>query len=245
MLADYAERDGILADWTWIEGETRVSVIILAPETGEITVLNEEGPTVTLHDWERLQTSILALAAKTHAVCLSGTLPLGLPSEVISTLIKALNRDKRRVFVDSSGAPLKAAVSASPEVIKINSTEAAILLGWHEFDDSDTAAKAAKAIQHNGISTVIITLGAKGAVLASDSGLWLATPPPLTIVNPIGSGDSFLAGLTLSLLQDMPPQEALRRAVAAGSANALSAAGGNFSVQDYDRILAEVTVTKR
>jgi 1-phosphofructokinase family hexose kinase len=242
MLAEFATRDRIPAQWTWIDGETRVTVIILAPETGTTTVLNEEGPSVNIRDWNRLQTDILASAAKAQAVCLSGSLPLGVPPEVMGTLIHALNLAQRRVFVDQSGKLLQIAVAAKPEVVKINNTEAAALLGCPEFDDPDSAARAAKAIRQNGVSKVIITLGAQGAVLAGHAGCWLATPPPLKIVSPIGSGDSFLAGLTLSMLQDLPDPEALRRAVAAGSANALSAAGGSFSPSDYDRILALTTV---
>lgn len=242
MLAEFTARDQIPAQWTWINGETRVTLIILAPETATTTVLNEEGPTVTISDWDRLQTDVLALAAKAQVVCLCGSLPLGLPPALVGTLITALKRDRRRVFVDQSGDLLRAAVAANPEVIKINNSEAAALLDWPDFNDPDTAARAAQSIRHYGISKVILTLGAQGAVLAGQSGCWHAMPPPLKIVSPIGSGDSFLAGLTVAMLQDLPDPESLRRAVAAGSANALSAAGGAFSTSDYDRVLAMTNV---
>jgi 1-phosphofructokinase family hexose kinase len=242
LLADFTIRDGIPAQWTWIDGETRVSTIILSMNPESVTVINEAGPTITLPDWDRLQADILTLAANARAVCLSGSLPPGLPPEVLSSLIQSLNRDKRRVFVDSSGAPLRASIAAAPEVIKINVIEAASLLGWNEFDDINTSAQAAQTIRAFGISKVVLTLGAKGAVLAGNSGLWVAQPPPIKVISPIGSGDAFFAGMASAMLQELPDPEVLRQAVAAGSANALSIAGGSFSRQDVNQVLAGVTL---
>lgn len=242
MLAEFTTREGIPAKWTWIDGETRVATIALSPETGAVTVLNEDGPLITAADWDRFQTDILAAAVNAAAVCLSGSIPPGVPLSVMGSLITALNRNGRRVFADHAGALLKISVAARPEVVKINNFEAAGLLGWPEFTDPAAAVRAARQLLQAGITRAVITLGAKGAVLATSSGAWQATPPPLKVVNPIGSGDSFLAGLTLAVMENLPDPEALRRAVAAGSANTLSTAGGSFSQQDYQQVLAGVTI---
>jgi fructose-1-phosphate kinase PfkB-like protein len=137
---------------------------------------------------------------------------------------------------------LRASIAAAPEVIKINVIEAASLLGWNEFDDINTSAQAAQTIRAFGISKVVLTLGAKGAVLAGNSGLWVAQPPPIKVISPIGSGDAFFAGMASAMLQELPDPEVLRQAVAAGSANALSIAGGSFSRQDVNQVLAGVTL---
>jgi fructose-1-phosphate kinase PfkB-like protein len=55
----------------------------------------------------------------------------------------------------------------------------------------------------------------------------------------VGSGDSFLAALAIS----GATPEGLRRAVAAGTANALSVGGGQFSTHDFERVLAGTTVS--
>lgn len=242
MLAEFTAREGIPAEWIWINGESRVTQVILTPETGDVTVVNEAGPAVTVDEWNRLQTAVLALAAGADAVTLSGSLPPGLPPDLMPPLIEALNRNNRRVFVDQGGAWLQASLTARPEVVKINSLEAASLLGWSEFDDAATAARAAQSIRTGGITTVALTLGARGAVLAGRHGIWLATPPALKIVSPIGSGDAFLAGLTLAMMDGQPDPESLRQAVAAGSANALSDASGSFSRRDFEQILTGITL---
>ncbi len=65
---------------------------------------------------------------------------------------------------------------------------------------------------------VAVTLGAAGAVLLEDGReVARATPPPVTAVDGTGAGDAFTACLAVSLLQGREPDEALRRACAAGA----------------------------
>jgi tagatose 6-phosphate kinase len=242
--AELVKQENLPATWTWIDGATRAALVIVDEATGETTVINEEGPSVTPSDWDRMQAKVLELAEKAEAVCLSGSLPLGLGPEVYTQLVKALNRVRRWVWVDSSGAALQAAVQSRPSVVKINGMEAAGLLGWQEFQDVSTAAQAARTIQQSGLSQVVLTLGRLGAVLASDAGAWYACPPKVKAICPIGSGDAFLGGLVQAWLNHSPDPEALRQAVAAGSANTLSVGGGKFTRQEFESVLAQTTVKK-
>jgi tagatose 6-phosphate kinase len=242
--AGMVKQEKLPAVWTWIDGETRAAIVIVDEATGETTVINEEGPSVTTSDWDRMQAEVLKLAEKAEVVCLSGSLPLGLDPEAYTQMVRALNQVRRLVWVDSSGAALKAAVQSHPSVVKINGMEAAGLLGWREFQDVSTAAKAARTIQQSGLSQVVLTLGSLGAVLASDAGAWYACPPKIKAICPIGSGDAFLGGLVQAWLNHSPEPEVLRQAVAAGSANTLSVGGGKFTRQEYESVLAKTTVKK-
>jgi len=244
LHAQLVSQEHLPASWTWIDSETRAAIVIVDEQSGETTVINEEGPTVTPADWDRLQVDVLKLAEKVEAVCLSGSLPLGLGPETYAELVKILNLARRRVWVDSSGAALKAAVQSRPAVVKVNGLEAAALLGWREIMDVSTAVQAAKTIQQDGLSQIVLTLGELGAVLASDDGAWYAHPPEIKVVCTIGSGDAFLGGLVLAWLNQAPDPEALRRAAAAGSANALSVGGGKFTRQEFEWVLAQTTVKK-
>jgi fructose-1-phosphate kinase PfkB-like protein len=158
--------------------------------------------------------------------------------------VRALIKARRRVWVDSSGPALRAAVQSRPAVIKVNGLEAAGLLGWKEIQDIPTALQAAQTIQQSGMSQVVVTLGKLGAVLASDAGAWFAHPPEIQVVCPIGSGDAFLGGLVLAWLNQDSDPDALRRAVAAGTANALMVGGGRFTRQEFERILSLTSIKK-
>ncbi|MGH8911498.1 MAG: ribokinase, partial [Acidimicrobiia bacterium] len=70
---------------------------------------------------------------------------------------------------------------------------------------------------------VALTLGAGGATLYRHGRqVAKATPPPVEVVDSVGAGDCFVAALTVSLLDGLAPDLALRRAVIAG---ALATAG--------------------
>jgi ribokinase len=88
---------------------------------------------------------------------------------------------------------------------------------------------------------VALTLGAEGAVLL-ENGTEVATavPPHIEPVDGTAAGDAFCAALVVSLLEQRPRPEALRRACAAG-ALAASKAGAQPSLPtatEIDAILA-------
>lgn len=65
---------------------------------------------------------------------------------------------------------------------------------------------------------VALTLGAEGAILLEDGEeVARAAPPPVTAVDGTGAGDAFTACLVVSLVEGREPDEALRRACAAGA----------------------------
>ena len=88
----------------------------------------------------------------------------------------------------------------------------------------------------------VITLGATGALLATSEGRWYAQGPHVPVVSTVGSGDSFLGGLVSERDSGKDWSEALRAAVAAGTANALSAGGGQFTIQEFRDIQKQVRV---
>lgn len=241
-VADLAESEGLAATWTWLEGETRTCTIIANSHTGEATVINEQGPDVTAKDWLRLHQDVIQLANnKVQQVCFSGSLPPGSPVEAYQTLIQLLHRAGKQIWIDTSGTALQSVRHIPHIAIKVNGDEAGAIL-QRKIWDAETALSAALELQQAGPDIVVLTLGPNGAVMAHPAGRWWAKPPVLKVVDPIGSGDSFLAGLVTSLEAHYPPQESLRRAVAAGAANALSVGGGQFPLDDFNQVLSETAL---
>src|SRR6185436_13380531 len=65
---------------------------------------------------------------------------------------------------------------------------------------------------------VAVTLGAEGAILLEDGAeIARAEPPPVDAVDGTAAGDAFTAALLISLLEERPREEALRRACSAGA----------------------------
>jgi 1-phosphofructokinase family hexose kinase len=242
-VAELAEREGIPGHWTWIEGETRTCAIVADADTGEATVINEQGPTVSSEDWRRLHEHVMqSVHNGADYVCFSGSLPLGSTTKDYLNIVHDVLQAGKPVWIDTSGEALRAVWKVAAIGIKVNGDEAGAILG-KTVSDPQSALSAARELQHTGPHTVVLTLGAQGAVMAHPDGCWWAKPPALKVIDPIGSGDSFLAGLVTSLDADYSPEECLLRAAAAGAANALSVGGGHFPLTDFNQILAGTTLT--
>ncbi len=239
-IAALAQQESLDGDWTWINGETRTCVIV-ADAAGEATVINEQGPSVTTTDWSNLNQSVMLRLNDASDVCFSGSLPPNSPLEMFLELVNAVRDAGKRVWVDTSNAPLHAVLPINGITIKINGDEAGEILG-KTVNTPQLAVSAALEFQRRGTGNVVITLGKDGAVMVDASGHWWAKPPAIHVKDPIGSGDSFLAGLVTAVASGLSADIALKHAVAAGAANATTVGGGDFPLETFNQILAETSI---
>jgi 1-phosphofructokinase len=86
--------------------------------------------------------------------------------------------------------------------------------------DPEPVVLAAQRLIELGARTVLVTLGAAGAVLVDKTGAWMAAPPPITPRSTVGAGDSSLAGYLRAEVGGAEPPRRLQMAVAYGSAAA-------------------------
>ncbi|WP_104043335.1 1-phosphofructokinase family hexose kinase [Arthrobacter sp. ZGTC412] len=219
----------------------RTNVALTEPG-GVTTKINEPGPLLDADQQEALMKLLLESSRGASWVVLAGSLPPGFPADFYATVARRLrsagNGNAPQIAVDSSGAPLAAAVSSGeagdgsgkPDLLKPNAEELAELAAAAGFAspatadeleaDPAAAAAAAAAVVRSGVGAVLATLGSKGAVLVTADGAWLATHPPVAAVSTVGAGDSALAGYLLAHGQGAAPADCLRQAVAHGAAAA-------------------------
>lgn len=242
LAAELADAEGLCAVWTKTKGETRVCVIVVG-DHGATTVINEPGPSVTGPDWSRFERDVAATAAAADAVCISGSLPPGRPSGGLARLVAAARGDGRTVWVDTGMPALAEAAAAGPVAIRINADEAAALLGLRPLGPLELVS-AARTIAAVCGGPVAITDGDAPAVLVTGDRAWQAVPPCVPVVNAVGSGDCFLAGLMVAWAEGADPGAALRRAVAAGVANACRADAGAIDGAEVARLTGETRVVR-
>jgi fructose-1-phosphate kinase PfkB-like protein len=139
--------------------------------------------------------------------------------------------------VDTSGPGLAAVLDARPGIVKVNRSEAAGVLGRE-----GTALELATALRERTDGTVVVTDGAAGAVGVDAAGAWRAEPDPRPGRFAIGSGDSFFAGLLVTLAAGGALRDALHAASAAGSANSRTPGAGVFDRAEFDAAYARIEV---
>jgi ribokinase len=105
---------------------------------------------------------------------------------------------------------------ALADYVTPNEGEAARLAGT-EMADLDDARKTAAAVRARGAGTVVLTLGAGGALADGPGGVVHVPAFSVTAVDTVGAGDAFNGALAVALGESRPLGEALRFANAAAA----------------------------
>jgi len=239
MLNDKLQSLGIETAFVWVEGETRTNVSIINADNGQYVKVNEPGPTITEADLEQLAKNIGDRTRAGDWWVLAGSLPPGVPPTYYTELITIIQSAGAKVFLDTSDEALRQNCGAKPLLVKPNDEEAHELTGLPVNTPSEIAA-VGKAISAMGPANVIISLGEKGAVLVDGDKAWLAASPKIVAANPIGAGDSMVAGVVWGLSQGDSMHDALCKGLACGAATASQKGTSVGTREQVDELLPRV-----
>lgn len=128
-----------------------------------------------------------------------------------------------------------------PLVMKPNRLELGEITGLPVERLEDCVAAARLLLRH-GAERVLVSLDRDGAFLLDREGLLLARAPEVEVRSSVGAGDAMLAWFTAALLTGLPREEALRRAVAAGSAACLHYGTHAPSREEAEALLSQVGI---
>jgi tagatose 6-phosphate kinase len=145
-------------------------------------------------------------------------------------------------IVDCVGAPLLAAASAQPTILKMNRAELAQSYGVTGETLSEVTRRVRALAGQKQLNNLVITCGADGILAVTRSGAFLATAPRQQEVNAAGAGDAVSGVLAWRLGQRESWPAALRQAAAVGAAVVLTERTAECRPEDVERLLAQVTV---
>ncbi|MCC7448751.1 MAG: 1-phosphofructokinase family hexose kinase [Anaerolineae bacterium] len=234
-------REGIQPAFVHTDFESRTCLSILDPDNHTLTELYEKGDPVPAAKVDEFIAFFRSIVGQYTAVTMSGSLPPGVQPDFYSRLIHLAREAGVRALLDTSGEALKQGVTAKPYLIKPNEKEFAELAGATPTSIINFARAACDAAKRYE-TLVVLSLGADGAVASDGTQILHVKPPQLTIKSAVGSGDCMLAGITYGLTRQFPFADAIKYGVAAGTANALTLGAGIFVYDDFERVLAGVTV---
>lgn len=244
FIEDGLRAEGIQTAFVHTAVESRDCISVLDALNGTMTEIYEKGRPVSAEELSAFFVLFGEWLPKVKMVTLSGSLPPGVPPDFYAQLISLAHGAGVPVILDSSGEPLRLGLEEGrPEVLKCNRAELSGIIG-QPLEHLDDVRRAIRALAERLGVQVVITLGSTGAVAAYDGHLWLAQAPRIEAISAVGSGDAFLAGLACGLLEARPFPEALRQAVAAGSANAMQIGAGRLHLDDLQELLDQVVVAQ-
>jgi tagatose 6-phosphate kinase len=242
-IEDDCGKRGIEYDFIHVEGESRLCLNIMDERTGTSTEILEPGHSVSQEAVKQLKEKISELAKRSRILCLSGSIPAGVPIDIYAELTGRAKAEGCRVLLDASGEALLHGMEAKPDFIKPNEDEYRELTG-HDDYSMEELIRHLDTYRQSGIECITVSMGSSGAISLFQGSWYRIYVPHIEAVNAVGSGDSFVAGYAVGLSKGNTVEECLKLAAAAGTANALQAKAGHLDLADVKRLMTEVQVQR-
>lgn len=144
---------------------------------------------------------------------MSGSLPKGLNTNYYADIVKLANEQGLPTILDSSGQSLMDVLLSEnkPSVIKPNIDELSQLLHTTVTTDIDSLKEAVTQPIFKGIEWIIVSLGGDGAFAKHHQTFYKVNIPKIEVVNPVGSGDSTVAGIASGLVHQQSDEDLLKK----------------------------------
>ena len=243
FIAEAIEKDGVKSEFLFTGGESRSCINIYDEATRQQTELLEPGISVTEEELECFLTKYEILVETADVVCISGSVPKGVPTEYYGQLIEIAKRHEKPVIMDTSGELLEKNIAYLPDMIKPNDDEIAMLTGKVHLSEEELIQEAVMLFQR-GITYAVISLGKKGSLTVCKDGIFKAKVPQFKPVNTVGCGDAMIAGYAIGMAHKMSGEETVRLASAISSASSMCAGTGEFHMKDLDDMLSKIEIEK-
>jgi ribokinase len=142
---------------------------------------------------------------------------LEIPLETVLHAARSAKKNGALVLLNPAPArPLPDDLIASADFLLPNETELTLLTGVPVADIA-SAEKAARALLVKGAQTVIVTLGANGALLITKDTAKHVPAFKVDVVDTTAAGDAFIGGFACALLRGIELEQAVRYANACGA----------------------------
>ncbi len=226
QVAGLVLADGVEPCFTPIAGVTRIGFLLTDPAGGSTSVM-EEGPEVTSAEIGVLVAHLRARLTEVDLVIVSGGVPDATCYDLYRLILETCALAGVTCWVDGHGPAMDIALAGPhpPALVKPNR---------REYGDDHRKWVSAQELH--------LTDGANEAHILTPVGRFRVIPPRVFELNPIGSGDCYIAALAHARLAGLPIVDQLRYAAAAGAVNAARHEVARIGPEDIRRVAELVQV---
>lgn len=235
---------GIADEFIRIDEDTRTNMKIVDTVNGIFTDINAPGPLIKEEELNRFLKHFRGVCNSGDIVVLSGGVAPGIPKDIYSRLIKLSKERGAIVILDAEGELLKYGISEKPDIIKPNSFELSNLLNIEE-NNPEEIIKGAIKLKKGGIGRILVSLGEKGALYICNDFVYHAEGIKANVKSTVGAGDSMVAALVYSLINNYSDEKTLEFANACGAASVSLEGTEACTLLDVDKMLEKVKIQKQ
>lgn len=240
FIEERLKRYGIKSDFVKIKGETRECLAITTDDLIQTEIL-EPGPVIDEKEQVKFKEKFNELSESANIIVISGSVPQNIKVTFYRDLIEIANKKNKRVLLDTSGKLLDEGIKGKPYFIKPNRDEIEVLTG-RKIQSTNDAINEIKNFQNEGIEFVVISLGEEGSVVGFNKKIYKVSVPKVNAINPVGSGDSYVAGIAIGLTRNYDIKDVLKLASACGTANAMEKETGSVKKKVVDELINQIII---
>ena len=201
-----------------IKGWTRDNLAVTDTTTNLQYRFGVPGPLVEKEEWEALLIKLEKNLEEGDYLVASGKLPPGMPDDFYVLVAEIAKSKKVRFILDTSGEALIKATKSKVFMLKPNLGELSTLCGVTSISAMELEPLAKKFLEEHDCEILVVSLGPKGALLATKDLIEHIPAPTVLQKSTIGAGDSMVAGMVVSLLKGKTYREMVKYGVACGTA---------------------------
>ena len=217
-LQELVSKESIGQEVISIEGWTRDNLSVTDTITNLQYRFGVPGPNVKEKEWQQVLTLLEEHVQKEDYLVASGKLPPGVPADFYVKVSEITDKKDAKLVLDTSGVALLPSMKAKIYMMKPNLGELSILCGVDFISAIELESLAKKFLEQNNCEVLVVSMGAKGALLATENVIEHILAPTVLQKSTIGAGDSMVAGMVLSLLKGKSLSEMVKYGVACGTA---------------------------
>ncbi|MDU3687125.1 MAG: hexose kinase [Anaerococcus hydrogenalis] len=229
-------------DFIKLEDETRNCIAII--HDNNQTEILEKGPKIGSEKEKEFLDHLEKISKNIEIINISGSLPKGLDTSFYQKIIKFAKENKIFVSLDTSGNTLKEIVKGEikPDLIKPNETEIKDIIEKEFPENEEEIRKIFEKSPLKDISYVIISQGKDGAIFKIKNKIYKAKVPKVKAINPVGSGDSTLAGALSAIYNKEDNQDFIKKSMTCGLLNVLNEEIAHININDFDKYKEKIEI---
>lgn len=217
LLADLVAQAGVPLHRVRIAESTRESFTVDEIKTGRQFRFVLRGPHLTLVEQAQCLDQLRVAAASAEFIVASGSLPPGVPSDFYQRVADVCWELGAHLILDTSGGGL-AGVTRGVFLLKPSLRELRDYARRPLETQEDQVGAARELIDRGITQAVVVSLGASGALLVTDTICQRFSAIPVRAISGVGAGDAMVAAITVGLSRAWSLSESVRLGIAAGTA---------------------------
>ncbi|HET9430852.1 MAG TPA: 1-phosphofructokinase family hexose kinase, partial [Chitinophagaceae bacterium] len=227
------EEEGIESIIIEISKHTRENLIVLDRSANQQYRFGMPGPSIRESEWRELLTVLENQNA--DFIVASGSVPEGVTPDIFARIAMIARNKNSKFIVDTSGEPLKQALSKGVYLLKPNLGELASLSGRDHINENEAAELAKEIINKGQCEIIVVSMGPSGALLVTPDTVEKVRSPPVEKKSTVGAGDSMVAGIVWSLAKKKSLLESVQYGVASGTAATLNPGSELCRLEDVEK----------